>query len=418
SYLTHILHMYTQKMQMRFIFFHIVHLRRSKYSLCSFVIVRDLFFSDLCIYICFAQMLEFGEKSHEVSMTALRLLQRMKRDWMHTGRRPSGLCGAALLVAARMHEFRRTIKEVIHVVKVYDVISLASSSIIADDEEGEDDELSAAASHLCSTICGEDGGDNEQERDGEKVSLTKRPSLALLLGALLIAASLGLPESITKMGEEKENDVEAENGELNLSGIDEDEIDRVMFFPSEKEERIAKEKEEGKYKEQKVTRRCEPINASTADEAIEKMLEQKRISTKINYDVLKDLNKSSPKSLTRQTEDASAGAKRTLADRQRKPQLTSPKIGKIISSFGKRLQPLVCAQPSKKLALDQKGIGAPVATPAAPTQNAVVVESGPVAYEEPVDEEEEDEEDEHCVSAVQLMGGTDYGYDVDDDDGF
>lgn len=54
----------------------------------------------------------------------------------------------------------------------------------------------------------------------------------------------------------------------------------------------------------------------------------------------------------------------------------------------------------------QKGIGAPVATPAAPTQNAVVVESGPVAYEEPVDEEEEDEEDEHCVSAVQLMGGT------------
>ncbi|GAA6103679.1 BRF1 RNA polymerase III transcription initiation factor subunit b [Tachysurus ichikawai] len=63
-------------------------------------------------------MLEFGEKTHEVSMTALRLLQRMKRDWMHTGRRPSGLCGAALLVAARMHEFRRTVKEVIGVVKV------------------------------------------------------------------------------------------------------------------------------------------------------------------------------------------------------------------------------------------------------------------------------------------------------------
>uniref|UniRef100_A0A4W5NJF7 Transcription factor TFIIB cyclin-like domain-containing protein n=1 Tax=Hucho hucho TaxID=62062 RepID=A0A4W5NJF7_9TELE len=51
-------------------------------------------------------------------MTALRLLQRMKRDWMHTGRRPSGLCGAALLVAARMHEFRRTVKDVIGVVKV------------------------------------------------------------------------------------------------------------------------------------------------------------------------------------------------------------------------------------------------------------------------------------------------------------
>ncbi|KAL2082307.1 hypothetical protein ACEWY4_022125 [Coilia grayii] len=74
---------------------------------------------DPCLYIPrFAHMLEFGEKTHEVSMTALRLLQRMKRDWMHTGRRPSGLCGAALLVAARMHEFRRTVKEVISVVKV------------------------------------------------------------------------------------------------------------------------------------------------------------------------------------------------------------------------------------------------------------------------------------------------------------
>lgn len=33
-------------------------------------------------------------------MTALRLLQRMKRDWMHTGRRPSGLCGAGTLAWA------------------------------------------------------------------------------------------------------------------------------------------------------------------------------------------------------------------------------------------------------------------------------------------------------------------------------
>ncbi|XP_061889834.1 transcription factor IIIB 90 kDa subunit-like isoform X2 [Entelurus aequoreus] len=76
---------------------------------------------DPCLYIPrFAQLLEFGEKNHDVSMTALRLVQRMKRDWMHTGRRPSGLCGAALLVAARMHEFRRTIKEIINVVKVCD----------------------------------------------------------------------------------------------------------------------------------------------------------------------------------------------------------------------------------------------------------------------------------------------------------
>ena len=53
--------------------------------------------SDPCLYIPrFAHALEFGDKTHEVSMTAMRLVQRMKRDWMHTGRRPSGLCGAGM----------------------------------------------------------------------------------------------------------------------------------------------------------------------------------------------------------------------------------------------------------------------------------------------------------------------------------
>lgn len=47
----------------------------------------------------FAAKLEFEEKTHAVSNTALRLVQRMKRDWMQTGRRPSGVCGAALFIA-------------------------------------------------------------------------------------------------------------------------------------------------------------------------------------------------------------------------------------------------------------------------------------------------------------------------------
>jgi transcription factor IIIB subunit 2 len=50
---------------------------------------------DPCLYIHrFAHKLELGDKVHEVSMTALRLVARMKRDWIHHGRRPAGLCGA------------------------------------------------------------------------------------------------------------------------------------------------------------------------------------------------------------------------------------------------------------------------------------------------------------------------------------
>jgi transcription factor IIIB subunit 2 len=63
-------------------------------------------------------MMELGEKTHVVTQDAIRLVQRMKRDWIHFGRRPAGICGACLLLAARMHGFRRTQKEIIHIVKI------------------------------------------------------------------------------------------------------------------------------------------------------------------------------------------------------------------------------------------------------------------------------------------------------------
>ncbi|EGI68654.1 Transcription factor IIIB 90 kDa subunit [Acromyrmex echinatior] len=68
----------------------------------------------------FAHKLEFGDKTHTVSMTALRVVQRMKRDSIHSGRRPSGLCGAALLIAARLHEFSRSTADIIKIVKVHE----------------------------------------------------------------------------------------------------------------------------------------------------------------------------------------------------------------------------------------------------------------------------------------------------------
>lgn len=68
----------------------------------------------------FANKLEFGEKAHEVSMTAQRLVQRMMKDSIHSGRRPSGLCGAALLIAARMHEYNRTPMDIVRIVKIHE----------------------------------------------------------------------------------------------------------------------------------------------------------------------------------------------------------------------------------------------------------------------------------------------------------
>uniref|UniRef100_A0A3B3Q3P6 Transcription factor IIIB 90 kDa subunit n=1 Tax=Paramormyrops kingsleyae TaxID=1676925 RepID=A0A3B3Q3P6_9TELE len=415
---------------------------------------------DPCLYIPrFAHMLEFGEKNHEVSMTALRLLQRMKRDWMHTGRRPSGLCGAALLVAARMHEFRRTVKEVISVVKVCEATlrkrltefedtptsqltidefmrvdleqecdppsftagqrklrlqqlehelakkidevqgeicsyqdeielelessrpklkgpyasddSVSVASGLPGNEDDADEELKAAAQQLTKDFYSElmpgageaSRAEEGSEAESEQVVLPRYPPLASLLGPLPTAASLGLSESIQKCITEKDVDGNSENGELDLKGIDDDEIERYILNEKEvkiktelwmqqnadylkeqkeKEERIAKEKELGIYKEQKPKRppkKREPIRASTAGEAIEKMLEQKKISSKINYDVLRDLDKkgSSPGAQPEETPSSPGGRK--LSGR-RKRNMAALGLGNPISSVGKRWVPV------------------------------------------------------------------------------
>lgn len=69
----------------------------------------------------FAKQLEFGSATMQVASEAVRIVQRMNRDWMTTGRRPAGICGAALILAARMNNFRRTVREVVYVVKVTEI---------------------------------------------------------------------------------------------------------------------------------------------------------------------------------------------------------------------------------------------------------------------------------------------------------
>ncbi|KAM8948984.1 transcription factor IIIB 90 kDa subunit isoform 1-T1 [Lycaon pictus] len=496
---------------------------------------------DPCLYIPrFAHLLEFGEKNHEVSMTALRLLQRMKRDWMHTGRRPSGLCGAALLVAARMHDFRRTVKEVISVVKVcestlrkrltefedtptsqltvdefmridlegecdppsytagqrklrmkqleqvlskkleevegeissyQDAIEIElensrpkakgalatltrdgsvedTTSSLFGEEDPEDEELEAVASHLNKDFYQELLGDSissSSEVAGGAEGGSRPPALESLLGPLPTAASLGISDSIRECISSQSQDPTdpCGDGELDLSGIDDLEIDRYILNEAEarvkaelwmrenaeylreqreKEARIAKEKELGIYKEHKPKKSCkrrEPIQASTAGEAIEKMLEQKKISSKINYSVLRDLNSKGgggvPGEDTRAEERASA---RKLS-RRKTPASRSG--ADPVTSVGKRLRPMVSAQPAKKAAVGETVLPSPPALGAEAVRPAAVVESGPVSYhpEEDPDEEDPDEEDgEPCVSALQMMGSNDYGCDGEEDDGY
>ncbi|XP_016976363.1 transcription factor IIIB 90 kDa subunit [Drosophila rhopaloa] len=349
---------------------------------------------DPCLYIMrFANRLQLGAKTHEVSMTALRIVQRMKKDCMHSGRRPTGLCGAALLIAARMHDFSRTMLDVIGVVKIHESTlrkrlsefaetpsgGLTLEEFMTVDLEREQDPPSFKAARKKDRERIKDMGEHELtelqkeidahlEKDLGKYSssvfrqLTKgkgatpvsspstpkgtsekdleleesrqfiEESNAQVIKELiaknedvkkaepggLVAGIEGLRPDIEAMCRVTQSDLEdvekakqPQEQELVTDDLNDDELDQYVLTEEEavaklemwknlnaeylreqkeRDERLAKEREEGKPERKKRKPRKKVIGpSSTAGEAIEKMLQEKKISSKINYEILKTL---------------------------------------------------------------------------------------------------------------------------------
>jgi transcription factor IIIB subunit 2 len=53
----------------------------------------------------YATRLQLGDKMSNVITTSLRIVTRLKKDWITTGRRPDGICAVAMLIAARAYGF-------------------------------------------------------------------------------------------------------------------------------------------------------------------------------------------------------------------------------------------------------------------------------------------------------------------------
>ncbi|CUM62902.1 uncharacterized protein PRCAT00000461001 [Priceomyces carsonii] len=66
----------------------------------------------------FAEKLDFKEHNGKVIKDAVKLAQRMANDWIHEGRRPAGVAGACVLLAARMNNIRRSHAEIVAVAHV------------------------------------------------------------------------------------------------------------------------------------------------------------------------------------------------------------------------------------------------------------------------------------------------------------
>ncbi|XP_012224753.1 transcription factor IIIB 90 kDa subunit [Linepithema humile] len=340
---------------------------------------------DPCLYIMrFAHKLEFGDKTHSVSITALRVVQRMKRDSIHSGRRPSGLCGAALLIAARLHEFSRSPADIIKIVKVHESTlrkrlmefgDTPSSALTLDqfmtvDLEEEQDppafkaarkkdrerlqrlenidmEISELQAEIdrqledyrvgkarkrkdVSFMESEDADrfvresnlsiiqqyvENNVDDPDERIrdAAIDENDSSLITGLGPDIASMMSTNDRPNEFRDKVDNFENSSEEIYTNDIDDEELDSYILSEKEsqsksalwnkvnadylvqqkeKEEKRLKEKEEGKpeKKRRRTTSRKNKMPANTAGEAIEKMLQEKKISSKINYEVLKSLN--------------------------------------------------------------------------------------------------------------------------------
>ncbi|KAE9419154.1 hypothetical protein Angca_008316, partial [Angiostrongylus cantonensis] len=346
--------------------------------------------TDPCLYVMrFACLLELGEKQKEVVNLATRLVQRMKRDWMSTGRRPTGLCGAALLLAARSFNFNRSISDVVRVVHI-------SESVVRKRlEEFSQTPSSALTIDEFSTVdlehCEDPPAYRESQRKAREEQLAKEAEAAARMEKDVIPIEEELERALEKKRRERfkhtsyakivaddpevgvaeeallrdevmdsvyraaDSDEEGRgtpdyrqyapsldslgitqrptsnnvpslataplppqdlpDGSLDLTGIDDDEIDTYILTSSEsamkerfwmklngeyiKEmERRRKEREEDKTKDndnatKKKRRRVGPsaqnLTSGSAVEAMEKIIHEKRLSNKVNYDILKEI---------------------------------------------------------------------------------------------------------------------------------
>ncbi|EFX79436.1 hypothetical protein DAPPUDRAFT_304854 [Daphnia pulex] len=457
---------------------------------------------DPCLYVMrYANRMNFGDKTHEVSRTALRLVQRMKRDWIHTGRRPSGLCGAALLLAARFHGFNRTVVDVIREVKVHENTvrkrmqefgETASSDLSIEefmqvDLEEEHDppaylksrkkdrtdiieeevsteelvELEKEINRQIALNLAKKRGPYAKYAKAVKECLTPSEAAAVDVKSLPTArtttsdtdesilmpppgatylqlrhhlrpslASMGIfSGSVEKEELSKQEEAPPDSGELDLEGIDDSEMDSYIRTEYEvkmtsdmwmaingefmkeleaKQKRKAEEEEEkqkrGEKRKRKTGRRQpqQSYSGSTPGEAIGKMLVGKRISNKINYDKLKDLDFSfaASSSLSDSGPSTSTASDEPVVE-------TKPSVSSSTRSSGAKVN-LSAAKPR----------GSATKSETKPQKEQLLPPSPPPPQPEDMYEEEEEEEEEEIESVGNLLnnfnGDGGYGGDYDE----
>ncbi|KAL7674876.1 hypothetical protein ACOME3_001149 [Neoechinorhynchus agilis] len=134
-----------------------------------------------------------------VTQTALRICQRMKRDYMSTGRRPSGLCGAAILLAARVHGLNIAFNSIARVVKI--------SETVVRTRLREFEETHAAAMSINELLNVEDGSEGDKAiKECDPPAFTRSREIDCLLKEKL--SDINQPEYFEKHLAKIEREIE------------------------------------------------------------------------------------------------------------------------------------------------------------------------------------------------------------------
>ncbi|OBA21531.1 BRF1-domain-containing protein [Metschnikowia bicuspidata var. bicuspidata NRRL YB-4993] len=148
----------------------------------------------------FAERLDFAEHTAKVCRDATKIAQRMSSDWIYEGRRPAGIAGACLLLAARMNNFRRSHSEIVAVARV-----------------GEEtlqkrlNEFKNTSSALLSVLAFRESAPTH---DSQPPSFHKNRSIESKIEELLRQRSRTLQNGVGLCGGQKAEEREARNDEL------------------------------------------------------------------------------------------------------------------------------------------------------------------------------------------------------------
>jgi transcription factor IIIB subunit 2 len=262
----------------------------------------------------FADKLDFGNETQKVVQVANRISQRMNRDWITTGRRPAGVCAASLFIAARMNGFKRTIREIVLVVKICDgtvrmrlkefentesgKLSTANFETIniAQDENPPSFQKGIKRKHEQQRLQVRKKHDQQEDQEDSEVDELLNEAKSFLTESFKVNPDLmDTGESLS--------DLDDDPDVINCLAMSDDETEfKGQLWMAENREWVEKQeqikqsggtiKREIKKVKIQLTKKPKKISqkAGSAAEAARKMVEAKpSLSRKINYEVLEDL---------------------------------------------------------------------------------------------------------------------------------